>query len=292
MRSVLITLIASLLPLMAAAQMEPGKIKVFQAKGAVKQIDNMSGDSGPVKRGSNLTEGHTVVTGPDSSAYLMFSNGSTIVLDENSSLIISSFKQAPFDRSKGTWIALKEDPSQSDTMMYLNYGELVGRVKKLQPTSLYDVQTAIGTTGVRGTTFITGFYQDKSTNKYVMKVGNVSGKVTITSNMPVDMIVNDMGVAEGEMDPTNTLSTGDVPEQSLVLLMARQEVIKDRILTDVPEKEKDTGFEEPAPAPDVPPPNDIAGNNPGDDAEQIVEDTPVVEVKDPSEAGLGTVGTP
>ncbi len=53
----------------------------------------------------------------------------------------------------GTYTELEADPSPSDTTLYLNYGQIVGRVRELRSDSNFEIETAVGTAGIRGTGF-------------------------------------------------------------------------------------------------------------------------------------------
>lgn len=203
-----------------AQELEPGTIKPFQVRGDVQLMNNETGEITPLKRGQDFTQAHTIVTGNKSRALLLFSNGATISINENSSVNIERFTQAPFEKEvTGQYLVLKADPSTSDTLIKLNHGELVGKAKKLQSDSLYDVETPMGAAGVRGTTFLVSFYQPEET-QYAMEVGNVEGQVALTTNMPANISVQSNNVGQTQFDPTRTLSSADVPEQSIVTLLA------------------------------------------------------------------------
>lgn len=207
--------------------LQPGKVKAFQIKGDVSFQNIQTGETKKLKRGQELSQGYNIVTGPNSSALFLFSNGSTINIGENSNIGIERFLQAPFDAKKvGQYLMLKEDPSTSDTLIRMNHGELVGKVKKLKPDSFYDVETPIGSAGVRGTTFMVSFFLLEN-GDYAMKVGNLEGRVLLTTSMPANIFVNEQDVGEAEFDPTKTLSTGDVPESSVIMVIAKpQDVVR------------------------------------------------------------------
>lgn len=228
----------------AHAQMQPGTIKAFQIKGDVNLIENATGKAVRMKRGMELSQGHSIQTGVQSKALLLFSNGSTVNISENSKVDFVRFLQAPYDKkSKGQYLMLKADPSTSDTLIRLDHGELVGKVKTLQPDSFYDVETPVGSAGVRGTTFLVSFFVSED-GKLMMKVGNLTGRVLLTTKMPAEVTVTESGVAEAEMDPTATLSTGDVPEQSIVLVKANPQDVNVQIDPNIPVETPPKSFQE------------------------------------------------
>ena len=77
------------------AQMQQGKIQAFMVRGSVQLINDSTGESMLLARGQEFTEGHTVMTNNESSALLLFSNGSSINLSPNSSLNITQFLLVP-----------------------------------------------------------------------------------------------------------------------------------------------------------------------------------------------------
>jgi len=228
-----------------AGKLAPGKIRPFQMKGDVSAQNIKTGEVIKLKRGQEVEQGVNIVTGAGSSALFLFSNGATINIGENSNVAIERYLQAPFDATKtGQFLMLKEDPSTSDTLIKLNHGELVGKVKKLKPDSFYDVETPIGSAGVRGTTFSVAFFIMKNGN-YALKVGNLEGRVLLTTSMPSTVTVNDQNVGETNFDPTKTLSTGDVPQSSVITVIAKPGDVKGvvkEIMKNIPVKEKPASF--------------------------------------------------
>ena len=68
--------------------------------------------------------------------FLVFSNGSEITLFQNSSLSILDLEQEPYT-SKRVYNELEADPSKSQTLLELDYGQLDGHVKKLSKYILF-----------------------------------------------------------------------------------------------------------------------------------------------------------
>lgn len=123
--------------------------KVLKVEGAVAKYTT-DGKNSPLRVGDILTEGDSVSVTALSSALLVFSNGSEITVEENTSFNIAKLEQAPFGGSQ-SYEQLQADPSQSQALLELNYGELGFHVKKLQPGSTFDIDTPLGTAAIRGT---------------------------------------------------------------------------------------------------------------------------------------------
>lgn len=157
----------------ADASMQQGRVKAFMVRGEVALLNNATGRETPLARGQEFTEGFTVVTGSESVCLLLFSNGASINLTPNSKLNVSEFVQEPYNMRLGSYATLQADPSTSSTRLRLDYGELVGEVKKLRESSAYRVDTPNAAAGIRGTTFVVNY--DPIAN--ITVVTNVGGDV-------------------------------------------------------------------------------------------------------------------
>ena len=134
-------------------QWRPAQLKAFRVSGDVQLLDESTGAASPIKEGQTFSQGYTVTTGADSSVVLLFSNGSSIILNAGTNLSVAKFLQEPYDPALGEYSDLEGDPSQSDTLLKMDYGDIFGNVKRLRSLSLYLIETPIGTAGIRGTTF-------------------------------------------------------------------------------------------------------------------------------------------
>lgn len=119
-----------------------GQVTVMRAQGAAVALRN----------GDSLQAGDVVVTAKESSVVLVFSNGSTVSVAQDSKVAVDEFTQDPF-AADVKLTELKEEPTTLHTKLNLTYGELVGNVKKLKGASTFEVQTPVGAAGIRGTTF-------------------------------------------------------------------------------------------------------------------------------------------
>lgn len=133
----------------AVPAMQSGRILVAKVTGTVNRI--MDGATTACTVNDVVPPKTKISTGGNSSVVLVFSNGATVELGEQSELVVEEFQQDPF----GAMVKLsevEEEPSRSRTVLALNRGELVGNVKRLRYDlgSSFLVQTPVGAMAVRG----------------------------------------------------------------------------------------------------------------------------------------------
>jgi hypothetical protein len=133
-------------------QSPPGQIKAVRVMGQVTVTRAADNATIALQNNAALTQGDVVTTAKNASVVLVFSNGSTVSLGQDSKLAVDEFLQDPFAEAVKV-SQIKEEPSTSHTKLNLTYGELVGNVKKLKGASSFLVQTPVGAAGIRGTTF-------------------------------------------------------------------------------------------------------------------------------------------
>ena len=126
--------------------------------------------------------------------FLVFSNGSEITLFQNSSLSIVDLEQEPYT-SKRVYNELEADPSKSQTLLELDYGQLDGHVKKLSNTSSFNIKTPLGTAAIRGTRFSISLLF--TGNKLVLSVSNFDGLVDILTQSSSKVVTSKKGGGEG-----------------------------------------------------------------------------------------------
>jgi hypothetical protein len=107
----------------------------------------------PLRNRMKLREGAQIQTGADSSVSLVFSNGSNVTIGADSRVELRQLFQESFDRTEGTYGSLPGDPSRSETEIFVHQGDVLGEVRGLQSVSRFDVTSAVGTAGIRGTIF-------------------------------------------------------------------------------------------------------------------------------------------
>lgn len=206
-----------------ASTLEKGEIKAYKAVGDVGIYDAEDNRIGDLKSGEILEHGSVLVTGEKSNALLMFSNGSSINVGANSKVEFAVFLQAPFDPIKGRYATLKADPSTSKAHLFVHYGEVLGTVKKLQHTSVFDVETPVGTASVRGTTFFVSYGLDETNENYMMQIGNFDGEVIVESSFDAELVMSDGGVAAATYNPYSGPRLYQIPPKALVLIAASRD---------------------------------------------------------------------
>ncbi len=131
-----------------------GRIILARVTGEVSVLNKATQVSVAAQNIQEIGQGFIVTTTKGASLVMVFSNGSTINLKEDSVLDIEQYLQDPFAGNFNPSTAIDE-PSVSNTGLKLTRGELVGNVKKLKAGqgSTFNVQTPVGAAGIRGTTF-------------------------------------------------------------------------------------------------------------------------------------------
>src|SRR4051812_44249023 len=183
-------------PAGATTTMPPGLVLVARTTGSVTMV--LNGATTPVKQDDQIPQTAMVKTAPASSAVLVFSNGATAQLGEDTELIIQEFLQDPFGAQIQV-AALQQEPSASRTRLKLNKGELVGNVKKLQHDrgSIFTIETPVGAAGIRGTTFRIVF-RPTGQGLAFFSLSTVEGNVAF-ANPANNVQVG--GVPAGQVDP-------------------------------------------------------------------------------------------
>jgi len=153
--------------------------KVVSVSGTVTKY-TLDGEGTPLAKGAILREGDSITVTALSEASLVFSNGSTLTVEENTSLTLKELTQEAFGGDK-SYEALQADPSKSQTLLDLNYGSLEGHVKQLQTGSTFDIVTPLGTAAIRGTRYRIMIKFNKERGEYTLQVKNKDGNVTMIS---------------------------------------------------------------------------------------------------------------
>ena len=168
----------------ASAQAQQGRVAwrivVAKVKGTVTAVEKTTNVRKELHDNDAITQNYVVTTALDSSVILVFSNGSTINLAQDSTLAIDEFLQDPFS-SQYSMATATEEPSTSSTKLTLTRGELVGNVKHLHKDagSSFSVNTPVGAAGIRGTTFRIVFRPDSS-GKAFFTLSTAEGVVILT----------------------------------------------------------------------------------------------------------------
>ena len=159
-----------------------GAIIIASLEGEVTVINNESQaplPSAQVKAGGLIFDGHTVKTGAEGKVILLMSNGTVSTIKENSTVNIKEFTQEKFDPSKKKLSEMKGEPSSSKTEIDLEMGDMILDVKKLNKRSSFNVQSPVGTAGIRGT--IPYFQVSKGNDGSIQQVTSMlKGEIAFT----------------------------------------------------------------------------------------------------------------
>jgi hypothetical protein len=162
------------------ANLQPGNILVMDVVGDVKILGDRNPNGSSPAKGTNLAAGDTIVTGAGGRVGLAFSNGSLFEVLENSKFSVQEYLQEPWKFSVEEWNALETEPTKSQTKAFLDYGELVVKVKKLDSASSMQVSTPLGVAGIRGTTFKVRLVRNPDGSPKSASVMLVEGSVDFT----------------------------------------------------------------------------------------------------------------
>lgn len=164
---------------MQAAE-KPGKVQIIKASGDVVAIRQSDHKSAPAKTGDIVQEGSAIKTGKNSTAVLLFGNGSAITVQPESTFAVDVFQQDPFDPANTNYKDLQAEPSKSKTKVTVSNGEIVGDMRKLNKGSSWDFNTPLGVAGIRGTKVYIKVSKD-SNGKVTVHVSAAEGLVVVTS---------------------------------------------------------------------------------------------------------------
>ncbi|MDP2139033.1 MAG: FecR domain-containing protein [Candidatus Didemnitutus sp.] len=220
----------------ASAQTQAGAIKAVRVTGEVTKV-TVDGSRTPIVEGQSLIETDVVDTGADSGVVLVFMNGSSIKLAENSRLAVEEFKMDPLGEDIAV-AGLAGEPTVSKTRLNLAYGEMVGSVKKLNTTSRFDIKTPVGAAGIRGTTFriVLRFQAD---GQVQFQLSTSEGRVVFSGvvpagegSTPTDTTATEVEVAAGQevsavvqVNPTtNTVTSVQVSSAQPISAEATQAI--------------------------------------------------------------------
>ena len=131
-----------------------GALIIASVEGQVTVLNNETQkplDASKVVAGGIIYDGHTVQTGPSSKMVLLLTNGTIATIKSDSSLNIKKFTQEKFDMSKTNLSELKGEPSKSNVVIDIEIGDMVVDVKKLDKQSSFNIESPVGTAGIRGT---------------------------------------------------------------------------------------------------------------------------------------------
>ena len=131
-----------------------GVIIVAAKEGAVKfSVDGKVLPAEATKTNAALSEGVLIETEADGKVTLLFSNGTVSTVGFSTKILLKEFRQEKFDGADRSMGELKGEPSLSNVKLSLDFGSLVVGTKKLKKESTFDIESSVGTAGIRGTEF-------------------------------------------------------------------------------------------------------------------------------------------
>lgn len=166
-----------------AAGTPPASVVAVQVKGTVEVQHGQASEVEKVTDGTQLGQDDTVTTSTQSSVILVLPSGSMVALREKSRLKIAVALHSPLG---GEAVAAQEAPGAeahetgvSQTSFELAFGQMLTRVRKLNPSSTFEVQTPVSVAAVRGTEFEVSYQPDKS-GEAQYQLSTASGLVHVT----------------------------------------------------------------------------------------------------------------
>jgi len=167
--------------LRAAAAEAPAPVIAVQVRGTVVVLHDQATETEAVTEGAQLGAADTITTAAKSSVMLVLPSGSVVALKENSRLKIATALFSPLvgEALAANGAEPRETAASSQTTFELAFGEMLTRVRKLNPTSTFTVQTPVSVAAVRGTVFEVAFHPDtKGEASY--RLSTSSGLVHVT----------------------------------------------------------------------------------------------------------------
>ena len=212
-RSLTLALLA-LLPVVASAALQNGKVQVGMLKGTATLFDPASKQS-PLAAGRVFEQGYRVETSASSTAELILSNGSTLIINPDSLVEVRIFRQVVSELIiDGEYQKLDKEPSPSVTEIVVTRGKVIGEVRKLNPQSSYVIKTPVGVARIRGTIY-TVQYTTSGANAGKLVVGCVKGLVEATvfaaNSGPISVEPGKQISATAPVQSTAAPGTGEAP---------------------------------------------------------------------------------
>jgi hypothetical protein len=159
---------------------QPALVIAVQVKGTVEVQHGSATTTEPVTDGTQLGKDDTVTTAVQSSVMLVLPNGTVVSLKEKSRLKIAVAMHSP-EVGDALAATSTEAPESgvSKTGFELSFGQMLTRVRKLNPSSTFEVQTPVSVAAVRGTVFEVSYLPDvKGEAQY--QLSTASGLVHVT----------------------------------------------------------------------------------------------------------------
>lgn len=216
-KSIIHSLAILLLATVAASAAELASAKVTSVTGSVTKYSS-NGQQTKLAPGAILKEGDSLTVAALSEAKLVFSNGSELTVEENTSVNIAKLQQEAFSGNQ-SYEQLQADPSKSQTLLELNYGKLSGHVKKLHADSEFNVETPLGTAAIRGTKWSALLIYNAERGEFILSVKNYDGLVDIISRYAGTITYGEGNVGTKGYDGSISETTRElIPQDHSVIL--------------------------------------------------------------------------
>jgi hypothetical protein len=191
-----------------------GKAIVRSVSGAVTYT-TAAGVSGKLRVNMELEPGATVITGPDSYAYLNVNGlSSTVRVAPDTTLAIPNMDRVGSARD-----------SDTETMLDIKTGEVEGNVAKVSANSTYEIKTPHGVAGIRGTSWDVIVVLLQS-GEYQVTFTSVTGQVIVSAVIGANTVVKTLNTGESW-----TPGYGDVIPTPLNLLQQYQNDINNMMVS-------------------------------------------------------------
>lgn len=209
-----------------AAQLASAKVVAVEGTATKYAAD---GSQSPLKVGDILKQGDEVTVTTPGSTKFVFSNGSVVTLKENTSVSFAKLEQEAFSNGQ-SYEQLQADPSKSQTLLELNYGDLDFHVKKLKPGSTFDIETPIGTAAIRGTEGTVSLQYNAELGQFILKIVNKVGRVNVKSQYKGSIEYSEgLGDKGFDSSASQSQSSPIPPAHTVVLRLHRNDPAFDTI---------------------------------------------------------------
>ncbi len=211
-------LLLSGLSFSAHASAIEGSVRVMKKEGAPVEV-TMNGLPIEIQTGTILRQGSKIKTGTSASVDLMFDNGAVLEIKPSTEFLIEKFEREPFDPSGVDYKTIPEEPTSSKTKLKVDTGVILMGVKKLKPSSEFQIETPVGMTGIRGTSLFVKY--DKAKPEEGTIVGVTEGKVEFLTPTGTNQPIN-AGESFGITDsPTGATIKPNPPGASVLMAETR-----------------------------------------------------------------------
>jgi hypothetical protein len=156
----------------------PAAVVAVHVKGAVEVQHGTATTTEMVKDGAQLAAADTVTTAAGASVVLVLPNGSVVSLREKSRVRIAKALQSPAEAVTSS--DAERESGVSNSSFELAFGEMLTRVRKLNPASTFEVQTPVSVAAVRGTVFEVSYLPDTAGTAAEYRLSTARGLVEVT----------------------------------------------------------------------------------------------------------------